>query len=35
MIMEVLSEVGVQSRLEFLNDRFNISRRKEISLWQD
>lgn len=30
MIMEVLSEVGVQSRLGFLNDRFNISRRKSL-----
>lgn len=28
MIMEVLSEVGVQSGLGFLNDHFNISRRK-------
>lgn len=30
MIMEVLSEVDVQSRLEFLNDRFNISRKKSL-----
>lgn len=30
MIMEVLSEVDVQSRLGFLNDRFNISRRKSL-----
>lgn len=30
MIMEVLSEVGVQSGLGFLNDRFNISRRKSL-----
>lgn len=28
--MEVLSEVGVQSRLDFLKDRFNISRRKSL-----
>lgn len=30
MIMEVLSEVGVQSGLGFLKDRFNISRRKSL-----
>lgn len=30
MIMEVLSEVGVQSGLGFLNDHFNISRRKSL-----
>lgn len=30
MVMEVLSEVGVQSRLGFLNDHFNISRRKSL-----
>lgn len=30
MIMEVLSEVGVQSRLGFLNDHFNINRRKSL-----
>lgn len=30
MIMEVLSEVGVQSRLGFLNDDFNINRRKSL-----
>lgn len=30
MIMEVLSEVSVQSRLGFLNDRFNINRRKSL-----
>lgn len=30
MIMEVLSEVGVQSRFGFLNDHFNINRRKSL-----
>lgn len=30
MIIEELSEVGVQSRLGFLNDGFNISRRKSL-----
>lgn len=30
MIIEVLSEVGVQSGLGFLKDRFNISRRKSL-----
>lgn len=30
MVMEVLSEVGVQSRLEFLNYYFSGSRRKSL-----